>query len=121
MLIDTLKGSSLNTVSVLVFIWSFYAVSRGVGNIYDISKKMFALEERSESVIAWYVYVFKVTMLLLGILLISIVLLATGPISKAFHFLYGIAFMRFVPIISYYGPIFYGYLYDSPKRTYHIS
>lgn len=96
MLIDTLKGSSLNTVSVLVFIWSFYAVSRGVGNIYDISKKMFALEERSESVIAWYVYVFKVTMLLLGILLISIVLLATGPISKAFHFLYGIAFMRFV-------------------------
>lgn len=86
MLIDTLKGSSLNTVSVLVFIWSFYAVSRGVGNIYDISKKMFALEERSESVIAWYVYVFKVTMLLLGILLISIVLLATGPISKAFHF-----------------------------------
>ena len=96
MLIGTLKGSSLNTVSVLVFIWSFYAVSRGVGNIYDISKKMFAIEERSESVIAWYVYVFKVTMLLLGILLISIVLLATGPISKAFHFLYGIAFMRFV-------------------------
>ena len=58
MLIDTLKGSSLNTVSVLVFIWSFYAVSRGVGNIYDISKKMFAVVERSESVIAWYVYVF---------------------------------------------------------------
>ena len=96
MLIDTLKGSSLNTVSILVFIWSFYAVSRGVGNIYDISKKMFAIEERSESVIAWYIYVFKVTMLLLGTLLISIVLLATGPISKAFHFLYGIAFMRFV-------------------------
>ena len=38
----------------------------------------------------------QVTMLLLGTLLISIVLLATGPISKAFHFLYGIAFMRFV-------------------------
>lgn len=96
MLIDTLKGSSLNTVSILVFIWSFYAVSRGVGNIYDISKKMFAIEERTESVIDWYIYVFKVTMLLLGTLLISIVLLATGPISKAFHFLYGIAFMRFV-------------------------
>ncbi|WP_295252972.1 YhjD/YihY/BrkB family envelope integrity protein [uncultured Catenibacterium sp.] len=96
MLIDTLKGSSLNTVSVLVFIWSFYAVSRGVGNIYDISKKMFSIEERSESVIAWYIYVFKVTMLLLGTLLISIVLLATGPISRAFHFLYGIAFIRFV-------------------------
>ena len=77
MLIDTLKGSSLNTVSILVFIWSFYAVSRGVGNIYDISKKMFAIEERTESVIAWYIYVFKVTMLLLGTLLISIVLLAT--------------------------------------------
>ena len=96
MLIDTLKGSSLNTVSILVFIWSFYAVSRGVGNIYDISKKMFAIEERSESVVAWYIYVFKVTMLLLGTLLISIVLLATGPISRVFHFLYGIAFFRFV-------------------------
>jgi len=96
MLLDTLKGSSLNTVSILVFIWSFYAVSRGVGNIYDISKKMFAVEERSESVIAWYIYVFKVTMLLLGTLLISIVLLATGPISKVFHFLYGIAFIRFI-------------------------
>ena len=35
-------------------------------------------------------------MLLLGTLLISIVLLATGPISRVFHFLYGIAFMRFV-------------------------
>ena len=96
MLLDTLKGSSLNTVSILVFIWSFYAVSRGVGNIYDISKKMFAVEERSESVIVWYIYVFKVTMLLLGTLLISIVLLATGPISKVFHFLYGIAFIRFI-------------------------
>ncbi len=121
MLIDTLKGSSLNTVSVLVFIWSFYAVSRGVGNIYDISKKMFAIEERSESVIAWYVYVFKVTILLLGILLISIVLLATGPISKAFHFFILLAFtLYFILLFLIMVLFFYGYLYDSPKGIIHM-
>ena len=95
MLLKTLKSSSLNTVSVLVFFWSIYAVSRGVGNIYDISKKMYSTQDSNESVVSWYMYVFKVTILLLATLITSIVLLATGPISKIFNFLYGIAYCRF--------------------------
>lgn len=96
MLLKTLKSSSLSTVSVLVFFWSIYAVSRGVGNIYDISKKMYSTQDSNESVVSWYMYVFKVTILLLATLITSIVLLATGPISKIFNFLYGIALCRFV-------------------------
>lgn len=96
MLLKTLKSSSLSTVSVLVFFWSIYAVSRGVGNIYDISKKMYSSQDKNESVVSWYIYVFKVTILLLATLITSIVLLATGPISKIFNFLYGIALCRFV-------------------------
>lgn len=96
MLLNTLKSSSLNTVSLLVLFWSIYAVSRGVGNIYDISKKMYSTDGDNESVISWYIYVFKVTLLLLATLITSIVLLATGPISKIFNFLYGIAVCRFV-------------------------
>ncbi len=38
MLINILESRSINTVALITIIFSFYAVSRGVGNIYEISK-----------------------------------------------------------------------------------
>lgn len=38
MLIDVLESKSVNTVALITMIVSVYTVSRGVGNIYEVSK-----------------------------------------------------------------------------------
>ncbi len=96
MIIKVLKGTSINTVSILIFIWSIYAVSRGVGNIYDISKEMFKTRADDENIVEYYIYVFKVTVLLMLSMISIIVLLAVGPISKIFTALYEIALFRYI-------------------------
>ena len=56
MIIDVLESRSVNTVALVTMIISIYTVSRGVGNIYEISKNMYQ-EDRDESLISYYLYI----------------------------------------------------------------
>lgn len=94
---SVLNRSSVSISSIVILGFSLYAVSRGVGNIYLISKKMFKdphVEE--EGLVGYYGYVFKVTILLLFAMTVVVFLLVSGPFSKIFHFLTGIAILQYV-------------------------
>ena len=41
MLLDILKSKNVNTVALVTMIASLYTVSRGVGNMYEVSKNMY--------------------------------------------------------------------------------
>lgn len=87
MLINVLESRSINTVALLTIILSFYAVSRGVGNIYEISKNMYH-EDKEESVLSYYIYTFKITFFLLVLFIGVIAVMAMGPLAYIFNFMY---------------------------------
>ena len=64
MLLEILKSKNVNTVALVTMIASLYTVSRGVGNIYEISKNMYPMD-RDENIISYYIYTIKVTIFLL--------------------------------------------------------
>lgn len=87
MLINVLESRSINTVALITIILSFYAVSRGIGNIYEISKNMYH-ENKEESVISYYMYTFKITFFLLILFIGVIGVMAMGPLAYIFNFMY---------------------------------
>jgi YihY family inner membrane protein len=96
-IVGVLNRSSVSISSIVILGFSIYAVSRGVGNIYLISKKMFKVPgEEEEGLVGYYGYVFKVTILLLFTMTVVIFLLVSGPFSKIFHFFTGIAILQYV-------------------------
>lgn len=89
MLIEVLQSKSVNTVAVVTMVISLYTVSRGIGNIYEISKNMYQLEN-DEGLISYYIYTFKVTIFLILLLIGIIAVIAIGPLAVIFNFLYSL-------------------------------
>lgn len=87
MLIDVLESKSVNTVALITMIVSVYTVSRGVGNIYEVSKNMYH-QDIEESIFGYYIYTFKITIFILLIFIGIIAVLALGPLAYIFDFLY---------------------------------
>lgn len=87
MLINVLESRSINTVALVTIIFSFYAVSRGVGNIYEISKNMYH-EDKEENIVSYYIYTFKITFFLLVLFIGIIGVTAMGPLAYIFNFMY---------------------------------
>lgn len=87
MLIEVLESKSVNTVALVTMVMSIYTVSRGIGNIYEISKNMYQ-QDVEESLISYYIYTFKITVFLLLIFIGVIAVLAIGPLAYIFNFLY---------------------------------
>ena len=87
MLINILESRSINTVALITIVFSFYAVSRGVGNIYEISKNMYH-HNKEESILAYYLNTFKITFFLLVLFIGIIGVIAIGPLAYVFNFMY---------------------------------
>lgn len=97
MIVSVLNRSSANISSIIILGFALYAVSRGVGNIYIISKDLFRTKnDEEESLLDYYKYVFKVTILLLLAMMTIIFLLVSGPFSRIFNTLYGFAIFQYI-------------------------
>ena len=80
----TNKTISLSTIMILAF--SVYAVSRGIGAIYTMTKKLFPLDELTkEGVFHYYLYTIRITIFILLSAISLIIVLAIGPIARIFH------------------------------------
>lgn len=89
----TNKTISLSTIMILAF--SVYAVSRGIGAIYTMTKKLFPLDELTkEGVFHYYLYTIRITIFILLSAISLIIVLAIGPIARIFHVFYGIMIFR---------------------------
>lgn len=95
MIIDVLESRSVNTVALVTMVISIYTVSRGIGNIYEISKNMYK-EDRDESLISYYIYTFKITIFLLLLFIGIIAVMAIGPLAYIFNFLYSLFGFRHI-------------------------
>lgn len=95
MIIHILESRSINTVALITIIFSFYAVSRGVGNIYEISKKMYQ-QNIEENFISYYIYTFKITFFLLILFIGIIAVIAMGPLAYLFNYLYSFFGIRHI-------------------------
>ncbi|MFR7592065.1 MAG: YihY/virulence factor BrkB family protein [Longibaculum sp.] len=95
MLIDILESKSVNTVALVTMIVSVYTVSRGVGNIYEISKNMYQ-QHIEESIVGYYIYTFKITIFILLIFIGFIMVLAMGPLAYIFNTLYNLFGFRHI-------------------------
>ena len=95
MLIDILESKSVNTVALVTMIVSVYTVSRGVGNIYEISKNMYQ-QRIEESIVGYYIYTFKITIFILLIFIGFIMVLAMGPLAYIFNTLYNLFGFRHI-------------------------
>ncbi|MEG0368245.1 MAG: YihY/virulence factor BrkB family protein [Coprobacillus sp.] len=96
MLIDILHSKSVNTVALITMIISIYTVSRGIGNIYEVSKNMYGQENVDESFVHYYIYTFKVTIFLLLLFIGIIAVIAIGPLAYIFDFLYKLFGIRHI-------------------------
>lgn len=95
MFIELMKSRTINTVAYITIILSFYAVSRGVGNIYAVSKNMYPIDIE-ENFIRYYIYTFKVTFLLLVLFIGIIAAMAIGPLAYIFNILYSFFGIRHI-------------------------
>lgn len=94
-IIDILRTNTINTVAFVTLILSIYTVSRGIGNIYEISKNLYQ-EESEETILGYYVYSIKMTLYLLFIFLGFVSIFAIKPLALLFDSLYAIVGIRHV-------------------------
>lgn len=94
-IINILKTNTMNTVAFITLLLSVYTVSRGVGNIYEISKSMFG-EIEDENIFEYYLYAIKVTILLLFLFLGFVAIFALKPLARLFDFLYAVVGIRHI-------------------------
>lgn len=95
MIIDILESRSFDTVALVTMMMSIYTVSRGVGNIYEISKNMYQ-QDVDESIIGYYIYTIKITIILLMLFIGIIAALAFRPLAYLFNIMYGLAGIRHI-------------------------
>lgn len=95
MLIEVLESKSVNTVALVTMVISMYTVSRGIGNIYEISKNMYQ-QDIDESLISYYIYTFKITIFMLLLFIGIIAVLAIGPLAYIFNILYTLFGIRHI-------------------------
>lgn len=109
MIISILHSNNVNSTALMTIAISLFSVSRGIGNIYRISKNMFNTYE-DENIIEYYIYSIKVTILLLILYLIFFAVIALKPLSALFHVLYAIIGIRHILlyfIIVYFLAVIY--------------
>ncbi len=95
MLLEVLKSRNVNTVALVTMIVSLYTVSRGVGNIYEISKNMYR-PMKKESIVSYYLYTIKITVFLLLLFIGIIAILAMKPLVYLFDVLYSFYGLRHI-------------------------
>lgn len=86
-ILSVLESRSFNTVALVTMIISIYTVSRGVGNIYVISKNMYG-SDNDESILDYYMYTFKITIYLLLLFIGVIAVFAIKPLAYIYNILY---------------------------------
>ena len=96
MIIEILHSKSVNTVALITMIISIYTVSRGIGNIYEISKNMYGQKIQDESLVRYYIYTFKITVFLLLLFIGILAIMAMGPLAYIFNFLYSFFGIRHI-------------------------
>lgn len=87
MLIDILESRTVDTVALITIIMSIYIVSRGVGNIYEVSKNMYN-QKNDENIVSYYFYTFRITIFLLVLFIGIIAVLAMKPLALVWNMLY---------------------------------
>lgn len=105
MLIEVLESHSMNTVAIVTMVLSFYAVSRGIGNIYEISKNMYQ-QKIEESILGYYIYTFKITFFLILLFIGIIASIAMGPLAYVFNVLYTLPLFGSRHILLYFLIVF---------------
>ena len=103
MLIDILESKSVDSVAFFTMIVSVYIVSRGIGNIYDISKNMYG-KRKDESILGYYFYTFCITIFVLVIFIGIIAFLAMKPLAYFLNFINSYFGIRF--IVLYFVMVF---------------
>ncbi|MGX8680665.1 MAG: YhjD/YihY/BrkB family envelope integrity protein, partial [bacterium] len=101
MFIGVLTTSKISIGSLIVIIISVYAVSRGVGNIYVISKDLFPSEDyrEEENIIGYYLYTFRITIFILAAFIAIIFMLILGPVGRAVNIFYGYLILRYAIMV----------------------
>lgn len=95
MILEVLNSRSFNTVAFVTMVISVYTVSRGVGNVYEISKNMYN-QEFEESLMSYYIYTFKLTIYLLLLIIGIICVIAIQPLAILFNALYSLFGVRHI-------------------------
>ena len=86
-IIEILDTRTFDTVALVTIVVSLYTVSRGVRHIDLIARNMYQYQT-DESIVSYYIYSFKITIILLLLFIGLIAVLAIGPLAYVFHFLY---------------------------------
>lgn len=95
LIIDIIDTRTFNTVALVTIAASLYTVSRGVRHIDLIARNMYHYDQ-DESFINYYIYSFKITIMLLLLFIGLIAVLAIGPLAYVFHFLYNFYGIRHI-------------------------
>jgi len=95
MFIDILYSKSMNTVAFVTMLISLYTVSRGVRNIYEVSKNLFH-NYKDESLISYYLHSFKMTIFLLLMVIGMIAISAIVPLTYFFDILSSLLGIRHI-------------------------
>jgi len=95
MIVGILSSSKISLGSIVILCLSVYAVSRGVGNIYLVTKDMFPKDEiDNESILGYYAYTIRITLFIFIAAIGIIFVVALGPVAKAFNVFYGYIVLR---------------------------
>ena len=101
MLVDIIENPTISLGSFVVFALSLYAISRGVGNVYQISKELFPDAKNDEdTIIGYYAYTFEITILLLLFAIGFVFFVAVGPIAAFFNVFYDYLLLRQILLFS---------------------
>ena len=101
MLVDIIENPTISLGSFVVFALSLYAISRGVGNVYQISKELFPDAKNDEdTIIGYYAYPFEITILLLLFASGFVFFVAVGPIAAFFNVFYDYLLLRQILLFS---------------------
>ena len=116
MIVDVLNNTRVTTTSIMIIVFSLYAVSRGVAHIYETSKRMFDPDLKLENPISYYGYVFKITFILLLTMMGFVIVVASGPIYKFFKLLYSIKVLQYIIIYGIITLFFYALYLIVPRQ-----
>lgn len=103
-ILGILYSNNINTIAMITFVMTLLTVSRGIGNMYRISKNMFnPLEE--DNLIDYYFYSIRTTILIFILFISFIAITAIRPLSMFFESLY--TFVGIRHIIMYFMMVYF--------------
>lgn len=111
-ILGILYSNNINTIAIFTIVITLFTVSKGVGNIYRISKNMFD-EDEDEHLIDYYLYSLRVTILIFVLFLCFIAVMAMKPLAVLFESLYTIVGIRHIilyAILVYFLTVIYKFV-----------